>query len=544
MKMTQIRLMGLLLAAAVLVVNGCREEEGYNPPVEGVTPPTDGLTNDVPVKQDGGGPDDAQPGEGKQPVPDQAPPPPKWDSGQPQWDIFVPPPPADSGPPPPPPPPGDIKAAAIQYGPTSYTSVSGCSNTNCGLIHFVKQAAQNGATWIVSSEGVPDQGQYAVLDPAIGDKPIGNPNWSGTIVETWAQLAVSQKANLVFNVVTQEGSGSTAKLYNTNLVISDSGVVIGKHHKYHLFSSEKASLTAGTNCVDKVATPAGDAGLLICADIQCVFCLTTGVSCSSCIAKDKTCLPAYKASGLKATFFSSYWMATGSTNPVWKATTAWGIFAKYSGTYMVAANTISGNYHGGGVYKPDGTPIQLYDSTTPGIAYGVIPKGGTPPPPPPTGKVVITEFMANPASVADSSGEWLELYNADTKALDLNGWTIKDAGSNSHTINGSLTIQPGQYKVLGLNGSTSTNGGVPVDYVYSSFSLTNSGDQIMLHDTSSTLVDKVEYTSSWSVASGASLSLKNPSLDNNVSANWCTETAAWSGSAGDKGTPGAAAGCP
>lgn len=502
------------------------------------------------VQQDGGGFDEQGVTDGKivPPVPDAYQPPPKWDSGQAKWDAGPPPPdssvPTDIGPPP---PPGDIKVAAVQYGPASYTYVPGCTDTNCGLIHFVKEAAQNGATWIVTPEAVPDQGQYAILDPPIGQNPIGHPNWKGTILETWAKLAVSVKANLVFNVITQVGSGTTADLYSTELALSTSGVVIGKHYKYHPYG--EPSLTAGTSCVDKVATPAGDAGMLICADVQCVFCLTTGVSCSSCISIDKTCLPQYQAAGLHITFFSSYWMATGSSNPVWKATTMQSIFAKYSGTYMVAANTIAGSstqYHGGGVFKPDGTAIQIYDSTKPGIAYGVIPKQGTPPPPPPpAGDVVITEFMANPKAVADTSGEWIELYNAGTTSVDLNGWTLKDAGSNSHTINksGGFSVAPGKYVVLGVNDTTSTNGGVPVDYKLSSFSLTNSGDQILLYDSSSQLVDKVEYTSSWGVPDGASLSLKSTSADNNISANWCQETSAWSGSAGDKGTPGAPSGC-
>jgi predicted amidohydrolase len=440
--------------------------------------------------------------------------------------------------------------AAIQYGPNSFQHVPGCSDTNCGLIHFIKQAAQQGATWIVTPEGVPDQGKYLVLDPPINSKPAGHPNWKGTIVETWANLADSLNVNLVWNVATQVGSGTSAKAYNTNLVINPDGIVIGKHYKYHLFSSEKQYYEAGTSCVDTVATPAGKAGLMICADIQCVFCLTSGVSCSSCISKDKTCLPAYKAAPLNITFFSSYWMATGSTNPVWKAVTAWGIWAKYSGTYMVAANTISGSktqYHGGGIYKPDGTPISIYDSKVPGFAIGVIPKPGTPPPPPPppppTGKIVITEFMADPKAVSDTSGEWIELHNAGTTTANLGGWTLKDTGSNSHTI-GSLSIAPGKYVVLGKSTSTSVNGGVPVSYAYgSSFSLTNSGDAIILVDPIGKEIDRVEYSSSWGITSGASLSLKNPALPNNTGVNWCKETTSWTGSAGDKGSPGAAAKC-
>jgi len=299
------------LTLLLLMVAGCRDSnDGYQPPPsqldggqtqgDASQQPADMWIYDAPQPvPEGGQPED----DGGPP-----PPPPPKDSGPP---VPVP----DSGPPPPPPPAGAVKVAAVQYGPDSYQHVSGCSDTNCGLIHFVKQAAQQGATWIVTPEGVPDQGKYLVLDPPIGVKPAGHPNWKGTIVETWANLADSLDVNLVWNVATQVGSGTSAKAYNTNLVINPDGVVIGKHHKYHLFTSEKQYYEAGTSCVDTVdVTKASKAGLMICADIQCVFCLTSGVSCSSCISKDKTCLPAYKTASLYITFFSSYWMATGSTN--------------------------------------------------------------------------------------------------------------------------------------------------------------------------------------------------------------------------------------
>ncbi len=51
------------------------------------------------------------------------------------------------------------------------------------------------------------------------------------------------------------------------------------------------------------------------------------------------------------------------------------------------------------------------------------------------------------------------------------------------------------------------------------------------------------YTSSWGIASGASKALKSLTADNNNAANWCTETTTWTGSAGDKGSPGFATKC-
>jgi predicted amidohydrolase len=271
---------------------------------------------------------------------------------------------------------GAITVAAVQYGPLSYQSVSGCTDVNCGLIHYVKEAAAQGATYIVTPEGVPDQGQYAVLAPATGDKPAVDPKWSSTVVGTWAQLASQLKVNLIFNVVTQVGSGSTAQIYNSHVAVDGTGTVIGVHHKF--FPWGQTGVTAGTSCCDTFQTPAGKAGMLICADIQCVFKIDLNQSTSSCQSAPEKLLKAYGAdNSIYITFFSSYWMATGSSSPWWKPVNAWAEFAKWSGTYMVAANTISGStlqYRGGGIFDPTGKMLAFHDLKTPGIAIATIPK--------------------------------------------------------------------------------------------------------------------------------------------------------------------------
>ena len=164
--------------------------------------------------------------------------------------------------------------------------------------------------------------------------------------------------------------------------------------------------------------------------------------------------------------------------------------------------------------------------------------------------VVITEMLINPKAVTDSKAEWFELYNAGTAAVNLHGWTITDkpgSSQNKHTISatgGKLMIQPGKYLVLGKSTNTATNGNVPVAYAYgkSTWDLGNGGDEIYLHDASKKLVDKVEYTKSWTIPNGATLSLKDPSLGNNSSKNWCAEKTKWCSTC-DMGTPGKKAGC-
>jgi predicted extracellular nuclease len=160
--------------------------------------------------------------------------------------------------------------------------------------------------------------------------------------------------------------------------------------------------------------------------------------------------------------------------------------------------------------------------------------------------LVINEIMQNPAAVADSAGEWFELYNPTAADIDINGWTIADNGSDSHVINngGPLLVPAGGYLVLGNNTDPTTNGGLTVAYSYGgSWFLANGDDEVVLFDTSGAEVDRVEYDGGpqFPDPNGASMALIDPALDNNVGANWCTASTPYG--AGDLGTPGAANDC-
>ncbi|MFC2117301.1 lamin tail domain-containing protein [Bacteroidota bacterium] len=160
------------------------------------------------------------------------------------------------------------------------------------------------------------------------------------------------------------------------------------------------------------------------------------------------------------------------------------------------------------------------------------------------GDIIITEIMQNPKSVSDSKGEWVEFFNASNKIIDLNNWIIRDDGSNSHTISkdGGLIINPGDYLVLGNNDDISENGGILIDYKYSSFTLGNSEDEIiLLNEDESVLVDQVKYTGNdgWPDPDGASMELILQYFnfqDNDNGNNWQEATVIYGD--GDFGTPG------
>ena len=160
--------------------------------------------------------------------------------------------------------------------------------------------------------------------------------------------------------------------------------------------------------------------------------------------------------------------------------------------------------------------------------------------------VIVTEFHANPCAVSDGDGEWIELTNVTTEAVDIEGWTLTDETGDRKVIeNGApLLVEPGLSVVLAPSADTGVNGGVTVDYAYGGgFTLKNSGlDQIVLLDGSGAEVDRVAYDDTWPWGECAAFQLSSTAYtaaDNDDPANWCPAVSPY-GAGEDFGTPGGA----
>lgn len=110
------------------------------------------------------------------------------------------------------------------------------------------------------------------------------------------------------------------------------------------------------------------------------------------------------------------------------------------------------------------------------------------------GEIVINEFIANPAVVSDSNGEWVEIHNTTETAINIDGWALSDENS-SHTIDagGTLLVPANDKLTLCRNDDPDENGGVVCDYEYSSFTLTNSGGEIALADDGGEVIAQLIY---------------------------------------------------
>ncbi len=155
-----------------------------------------------------------------------------------------------------------------------------------------------------------------------------------------------------------------------------------------------------------------------------------------------------------------------------------------------------------------------------------------------TGILVINEIMADPAAVSDGTGEWFEVVNTGTTAVNVQNWCICDEGQDSHTIADSTVIPMGAYYIFGINSDSTINGGVQVNYQYSGITLTNSEDEIILVDQNREVVDAVRWSSEndFPLQSGASIALISIHLDNRWSMNWVVSDSVYGD--GDRGTPG------
>lgn len=161
-----------------------------------------------------------------------------------------------------------------------------------------------------------------------------------------------------------------------------------------------------------------------------------------------------------------------------------------------------------------------------------------------TGTVLIVEYMANPAGIADSSGEWFEVRNTTNQGVDLKGWSIASAGNSDHVIGESVTVPAQGRAILAIDSDPAGDGSISPDYVYSGIRLANGTDSLFLKDDNGDVSDFVFYEAG-AIMRGRSRKL-DPALMlsatiNDDFTNWCPSLADADayGAGSDYGTPGA-----
>jgi hypothetical protein len=154
-----------------------------------------------------------------------------------------------------------------------------------------------------------------------------------------------------------------------------------------------------------------------------------------------------------------------------------------------------------------------------------------------TGDVVINELMVDPNPVvALPDFEYLELYNTSQNSIDLNGWTLT-IGTSEKVFAGGIIPAKG-YLIVAKETAELELSPYGLFYGFSSFSLTNSGQTLVLSNKEGEEINQITYNDDWykdpdKSDGGWSLELKNPD-------NVCSGEENWSASNDNKGgTPGA-----
>jgi hypothetical protein len=126
-------------------------------------------------------------------------------------------------------------------------------------------------------------------------------------------------------------------------------------------------------------------------------------------------------------------------------------------------------------------------------------------------EIVINEFLFAPAS---GEAEWIELWNCSSHSISLHGWKIMDATHNPVRIaSEDVTLAPGEYIVLASSLPLAARWEqltVRVLAVPGFPSLNNTGDEIILCDSSGVTIDSVRYEASWNAKKSASVERRRP----------------------------------
>ena len=233
--------------------------------------------------------------------------------------------------------------AAAQYtGQVDPACTSDAAPDVCSVLKMFSKAKAQGAMLVVAPETVLGQSTYE-NDPTLGENPGESGSWAAaSFIKKFSAHAKQEKLYSVIHLATKAGTSK----YSTQVAFGPDGKVVGKHHKFELYSGEASTYVPG-NDVMVFDSPIGKVGLMICADIY------------GDLAMHSKLADTHKARVLA---FSTAWTVPGSGN--WQAA-----FAKNWGMYVVGANWDAGS----GVYDPTGKALAQLTTSSSGIAVAQIP---------------------------------------------------------------------------------------------------------------------------------------------------------------------------
>jgi len=144
-----------------------------------------------------------------------------------------------------------------------------------------------------------------------------------------------------------------------------------------------------------------------------------------------------------------------------------------------------------------------------------------------SGELIVNEINYNAASSFDP-GDWIEIYNPSTSAINIASWYLRD-DDNAHkfTFPTGTTIAGNGYLVVCRDHASFISRFPTITNSIGdmSFGLSSGGDAVRLYKSTGITVDSVAFgaSSPWPTTpngGGPTLELSNPTLDNTLAASW------------------------
>lgn len=130
--------------------------------------------------------------------------------------------------------------------------------------------------------------------------------------------------------------------------------------------------------------------------------------------------------------------------------------------------------------------------------------------------LVINEIMFAPSQ---GEPEWIELFNRSAATVNLKGWGISDKISRADITHKDLFLKPGSFIVICRDSSVRKYYDIPSEVVACSLpSLNNTGDMIVIQDSTGITIDSLEYTPPY--GAGRSLERIDSEGSSTDASNW------------------------
>jgi hypothetical protein len=155
------------------------------------------------------------------------------------------------------------------------------------------------------------------------------------------------------------------------------------------------------------------------------------------------------------------------------------------------------------------------------------------------GDIRITEVMYDPSGTADTLGEYIELFNAGSDPVTLEGWTLSNGRRETHIFKSTQPLYGGEYRVLCASTDPDENGDLPACVHLENLSLANQGSLLHLKNPCGTSAIRFRYgvSAPWPTSrAGVAIELSHTLADVTNPKEWRHARSRMP--SGDRGSPG------